>query len=52
MVTALVLVCDKAFIDKGSLVKHEYMRSGERPYVCDVCNKASSLKCHLVTTRA
>lgn len=32
-------ICHKLFRNKDTLKHHSYTHTGERPYVCDVCNK-------------
>jgi uncharacterized Zn-finger protein len=49
VVSALKLVCIKAFIEQGTLMRHQYIHSGERPYTCGVCNKAFRGQGHLIT---
>jgi len=38
----MYVVCNRAYSDKISLINHIWKHSGERHYVCDVCNKAKS----------
>nr|XP_027212287.1 zinc finger protein 226-like [Penaeus vannamei] len=40
-------ICNKAFPEKGSLVKHMRVHTKEKPYICDICNKGFSQKCYL-----
>jgi len=40
MVSMLLLVCNKAFGQQVSLIKHQRMHNVERHYTCEVCNKA------------
>ncbi len=45
--------CKKQFITKGHLKTHELIHSGDKPYICEMCQKAYSrsgrLKIHLRT---
>ena len=43
------LIAVKSFRQQKSLKIHQWMHSGECPYVCEVCNKAFGLKCLMVT---
>ena len=38
----MYVVCNRAYSGKISLINHICKHSGERHYVCDVCNKAKS----------
>ncbi|CAK1542818.1 unnamed protein product [Leptosia nina] len=39
--------CEKTFVKQGSLVRHKYEHSGQRPYKCLECPKAFKHKHHL-----
>jgi KRAB domain-containing zinc finger protein len=41
-------VCNKAFSERSSLLKHHCIHSGQRLHSCDVCNKAFSDKYSLI----
>ena len=35
-------ICKKRFLIKGELKKHLKMHAGEKPCVCEICNRESS----------
>jgi hypothetical protein len=39
--------CTKTFLTSGSLKKHSYFHSGERPIHCGICDKGFYQKCAL-----
>jgi len=47
----MFVMCNKAYSDKSSLINHKCIHSGERPYVCDVCNKEFSRQSNLIRQR-
>jgi uncharacterized Zn-finger protein len=48
VVTVCILVCNKALIDKRSLVTHQHIHSGEHPFSCEESFKAFSDKSYLI----
>jgi uncharacterized Zn-finger protein len=44
--------CEKTFTQKGHVLRHERIHTGEKPYKCDTCGKAfnqsGSLKAHQI----
>ncbi|XP_064628260.1 zinc finger protein 768-like isoform X7 [Lineus longissimus] len=44
--------CEKTFTQKGHVVRHERIHTGEKPFICDICGKAfnqsGSLKSHKI----
>ena len=41
-------MCNRAYSDKSRLRKRELVYEGERPYLCEVCNKAFSQQSNLI----
>ncbi|ENN72145.1 hypothetical protein YQE_11202, partial [Dendroctonus ponderosae] len=39
--------CDKAFIKKCDLQRHQCVHTGEKPFACSYCDKRFSTKVHL-----
>lgn len=40
-------LCDKAFIKKCDLQRHQSVHTGEKPFACEYCDKRFSTKVHL-----
>ncbi|XP_068112337.1 uncharacterized protein [Hyperolius riggenbachi] len=41
--------CGKDFVNKGSLLQHQKIHRGERPFSCSTCGKSFFRKDHLIT---
>ena len=40
--------CEKVFNKTSDRVRHERVHTGEKPYICNVCNKGFRQKAHLL----
>ncbi|XP_043922340.1 zinc finger protein 300-like [Protopterus annectens] len=41
-------LCDKGFVQKSNMIKHQYTHTKENPHKCDICDKTFSDKRYLI----